>query len=75
MTKIVLEIENEIDTRLFLDLAERLNIRFKFDEISKTKNIVKENQRQEKMKTLGQFGGKLKDYNAYEPAKSEFYEQ
>ncbi len=70
MTHIVLEIDNEKDTRLFLDLAERLNMRFIFDD-----NAIDENQRQEKMRILGQFKGKLKEYKAYEPSKSEFYEQ
>lgn len=75
MTKIVLEIDNDKDTRLFLDLAERLNVRFEFDTSSKKNDIIDENQCQERMKILGQFGGKLKDYKGYEPSKSEFYEQ
>ena len=42
MTKIVLE----IDTRLFLDLAERLKVKFKFDDVSKTNNLIDERKRQ-----------------------------
>jgi hypothetical protein len=34
MTQIVLEIDNESDTKLFLDLAERLNISFKTNKIA-----------------------------------------
>ncbi|MFN3489743.1 MAG: hypothetical protein ACK4YV_11440 [Emticicia sp.] len=75
MTQIVLEIDNDKDTRLFLDLAERLNVKFKFDDNIKINDSIDENQRKEKMRTLGQFKGKLKDYKGYEPAKSEFYEQ
>lgn len=39
MTQLILEIDNEKDTRLFLDLAERLNVRFKtsFLQIGKLK--------------------------------------
>ncbi len=75
MTQIVLEIDNEKDTRLFLDLAERLNVRFKFEDDIKTNDVIDENLRHENMKILGQFKGKLKEYKAYEPSKSEFYEQ
>ena len=41
MTQIVLEIDNDKDTRLFLDLAERLNIRFRtsYSQIRKTKKV------------------------------------
>ncbi len=41
MTQIVLEIDNDKDTRLFLDLAERLNIRFRtsFSQIRKAKKV------------------------------------
>lgn len=75
MTQIVLEIDNDKDIRLFLDLAERLNVRFKLDNNIKTNDIIDENHRQEKMRILGQFKGKLKGYKGYEPSKSEFYEQ
>ena len=75
MTQIILEIDNDKDTRLFLDLAERLNVRFKFDNNTKGKDVIDENQRQERMKILEQFKRKLKIYNEYKPSKSEFYEQ
>lgn len=41
MTQIVLEIDNDKDIRLFLDLAERLNIRFRtsFSQIRKAKKV------------------------------------
>ena len=41
MTQIVLEIDKDKDTRLFLDLAERLNIRFRtsYSQIRKTKKV------------------------------------
>jgi hypothetical protein len=75
MTQITLELENEKDTRLFIDLAERLNVRFKFDTNFPIKDVIDENQRQERMKVLEQFRGRLKGYKGYEPSKSEFYEQ
>jgi hypothetical protein len=41
MTQIVLEIDNDKDIRLFLDLAERLNIRFRtsYSQIRKSKKV------------------------------------
>jgi hypothetical protein len=41
MTQIVLEIDNDEDIRLFLDLAERLNIRFRtsYSQIRKSKKV------------------------------------
>ncbi len=75
MTQIVLEIDDEKDTRLFLDLAKRLNVRFKFDNNAEPQDIIDENQRQGRMKIFEQFRGKLKEYKGYEPSKSEFYEQ
>lgn len=41
MTQIVLEIDNDKDIRLFLDLAERLNIRFRtsFSQIRKANKV------------------------------------
>jgi hypothetical protein len=41
MTQIVLEIDNEKDTRLFLDLAKRLNVRFRtgLSEINKNSKL------------------------------------
>lgn len=44
MTKIVLEIDNDKDTRLFLDLAERLNVKFKTNFLENTEKVEKQLQ-------------------------------
>ena len=74
MTQIVLEIDNEKDTRLFLDLAKRLNVRFKTG-IVKTTDTVSDEERQNRINNLQKFRGSLKKFKGYEPSKSEFYEQ
>lgn len=74
MTQIVLEIDNEKDTRLFLDLAKRLNVRFKMS-IEKMTDTVSEEERQHRINNLQKFRGSLIFFKGYEPSKSEFYEQ
>ncbi|MER0441052.1 hypothetical protein [Emticicia sp. W12TSBA100-4] len=76
MTQIVLEIDNERDIRLFIDLAERLNVKFKErTEIVADKDIVNEAERKERRKNIQAFRGSLKRFKGYESSKSEFYEQ
>ncbi len=76
MTQIVLEIDNERDIRLFIDLAERLNVKFKSKtEIVSDKDIVNETERKERYKNVKEFTGSLKKFKGYESSKSEFYEQ
>lgn len=76
MTQIVLEMDNEKDIRLFIDLAERLNVKFKAKtEIVADKDIVNEAERNERRKSIQAFRGSLKRFKGYESSKSEFYEQ
>jgi hypothetical protein len=76
MTQIVLEIDNDKDTRLFLDLAERLNVRFRTGiDMMADKNLMSEEEHKLRVTNLQKFRGSLKKYKGYEPSKSEFYEQ
>jgi hypothetical protein len=75
MTFLTLEIENEQDTRLFTELAERLHIKIKQQVSLTDSDVVSETEQQNRMSILSEFRGKLKDYKAYKPSKSEFYEQ
>jgi hypothetical protein len=75
MTLLTLEIENEQDTRLFTELAERLHIKIK-QQVSLTDlDVVSETEQQNRMAILSEFKGGLKNYKVYTPSKSEFYEQ
>lgn len=76
MTQLILEIDNEKDTRLFLDLAERLNVKFRTDDVLMSdEDILSEEERQQRINNLQKFRGSLKKFKGYEPSKSEFYEQ
>jgi hypothetical protein len=74
MTKIVLEIENQLDLEPILAIVNRLNIRHFTNGLDNDENVLSEMEHQYRKEGLAKFGGILKSKQDYNPSKSEFYE-
>jgi hypothetical protein len=66
MTKIVLEIENQLDLEPILAIVTNVS---DYDE-----TILSETEHKYRKEGLAKFGGILKSKQGYNPSKSEFYE-
>ena len=75
MTKIVLEIENQLDLEPILAIVNRLNIRHFTNISDNDENVLSEIEHKYRKEGLAKFGGILKSKQGYNPSKSEFYEQ
>jgi hypothetical protein len=74
MTKIVLEIENQLDLEPILAIVNRLNIRHFANFSDNDENVLSETEHKYRKEGLAKFGGILKSKQGYNPLKSEFYE-
>jgi hypothetical protein len=75
MTKIVLEIENQLDVEPILAIVNRLNIRHFTNGLDNDESVLSETEHKYRREGLAKFGGILKSKQGYNPSKSEFYEQ
>lgn len=70
--QVILEIEGAKDLEFIVELAERLNLRYRTIEDS---DRINKAERQERIAVWQNFEGALKNHSGYEPSPSEWYEQ